>query len=338
MQSTAAIDSAVNYPLKMGKGGARREKVPEVDTEHLTDSLLSHVKCVGVQSAFLLGRYHTLEVQQAVSGPDLVDNCLGVIKALHRVQPSLMFKYSDLVGALKEVLRQFPGIKDSFTVSEQPTLWKVLSERLLVVCNHSRRVGREKAKYQEAGSRCTNHQLQKLEEIWNLFNHEVKEKKAVQVSPAKSAQSQKTDDLLDEFEVPATQESLLAEAEEVEPIPPRKRALRELAGLKKPASCKRPAASASGSSKDVKKKEAVEKKKKVGLPDEWKLADEKVTFMTYPTGAAALRLQKGKQILQVMSAQGPEHSKALATQCLKKLKEGQSLGSVKAWKNKALKK
>ena len=86
------------------------------------------------------------------------------------------------------------------------------------------------------------------------------------------------------------------------------------------------------------KKEAVEKKKKVGLPDEWKLADEKVVFMTYPTGAAALRLQKGKQILQVMSEEGPERSKVLATQCLQKLKEGQSLGSVRAWKNKALKK
>ena len=282
-----------NYSPKMGKGGIRRQKVPTVDIEHLTDALLSHVKREGVQASFLLGRYNTLEVQMAVSGQDLVDNCLGVIKALHRVQPSLLFKYSDLVTALKEVLRQFPGIKDSFTLSEQPTLWKILSERLLVVCNHCRRVGREKAKYQEAGSKLTNHQLEKLEEIWNLFNYEVKEevkeKKAVQVSPAKSAKSQKTDDLLDEFEVPATQDSLLADAEEVEPIPTRKKALRELAGLKRPASCKKPAASASASGSSGKametkkpaasasasgssgkamkvKKEAVEKKKEGRAP------------------------------------------------------------------------
>lgn len=37
----------VTMSKKKGRGGARRNKVPEVDEEHLLDSLLSHARKLG---------------------------------------------------------------------------------------------------------------------------------------------------------------------------------------------------------------------------------------------------------------------------------------------------
>ena len=117
------------------KGGPRRNKVPEVDTQHLTDSLEEYVKAMGSSAAFVLGKYMDLQVQQAVSGPGLVD-LVPLVKALHKVEQSLQFKYSDLVGSLKEVVRKFPEVKQGFPLSQQGNLPKILAERILVVCNH----------------------------------------------------------------------------------------------------------------------------------------------------------------------------------------------------------
>ena len=115
------------------KGGPRRNKVPEVDTQHLTDSLEEYVKAMGSSAGFVLGKYMDLQVQQAVSGPGLVD-LVPLVKALHKVEQSLQFKYSDLVGSLKEVVRKFPEVKQGFPLSQQGNLPKILAERILVVC------------------------------------------------------------------------------------------------------------------------------------------------------------------------------------------------------------
>ena len=86
---------------KKSRGGARRQMVPPVDHAHLVDSLVEHVKKVGVQSSFALGKYANLEVQQAVVGPDLL-NLLPLLRRLQTVQPTLEYKYSDLEQAAKK--------------------------------------------------------------------------------------------------------------------------------------------------------------------------------------------------------------------------------------------
>ncbi|CAK9030434.1 Uncharacterized protein SCF082_LOCUS19209 [Durusdinium trenchii] len=274
----------------MPKGGARREKVPEVDLNHLADSLVCHVKAVGLQGAFALGKYLNLERQQAVVGQDLVD-LLPLIKSLCKVEPSLQFKYSDLSEVLKQILKDFPGIKDSFPLSMQGTLWKTLADALLVVRNHCRRIGRDKAKYLEAGKKLSHFQLEKLEEIWAFFNEPAGQGSSPRkvgkkvVSPAKSIA---TDDFLKEFEVPATQDSLLGEAENVMPVPTRKRALRQT--MARPAASekklgKKPEARPAASKKLGKKPACQEER----LPDDWVMGDQALNFMTYKAGAVALR-------------------------------------------------
>ena len=312
---------------KNSRGGARRQMVPPVDHAHLVDSLVEHVKKVGVQSSFALGKYANLEVQQAVVGPDLV-NLLPLLRRLQTVQPTLEYKYSDLEQAAKEVLKQFPALKECWPLPQQASLSKTLAHCLLVVCNHCRRICRDKGKYSEASRKLSQLQLERMEEIWGWFNEaEPKQAQPVEASPAKSA---KTVDLLEEYQIPPTQESLadslLEEAEKAEPVPARKRALRE--AMKRPSSpLKRPAAAP----------EAMAKKKAKGLGDDFVLAEEQaVHFMTYKTGAVALRISGGQQLLQALSHKGPKESNYLAKEALSKLKAGEPLGKVRAWKAKKL--
>ena len=75
------------------KGGPRRNKVPEVDAQHLTDSLEEYVKAMGSSAAFVLGKYMDLQVQQAVSGPGLVDLVeFGESLAQSRAEPAVQIQ------------------------------------------------------------------------------------------------------------------------------------------------------------------------------------------------------------------------------------------------------
>eukprot|EP00435_Cladocopium_sp_Y103_P048119 s539_g14.t1 len=76
----------------MKKGGARRNKVPEVDQEQLQDTLFAcYVKSQGVTAAFNLGRYYkTVLAQRAVSASDLSDQ-LELLQGLASVSTQLAF-------------------------------------------------------------------------------------------------------------------------------------------------------------------------------------------------------------------------------------------------------
>lgn len=119
------------------RGGPRRTPVPQIDDERLLDTLLTHVKKVGAGQAFALGPYLHMEASQAVKGAALGD-LLHVLEALHRVSPTLEFKYSSLKSALTQVLQQFPATKEKWPLSEQGSLAKDLADTILVICNHAR--------------------------------------------------------------------------------------------------------------------------------------------------------------------------------------------------------
>ena len=57
-------------------GHARRVPVPDVDQEHLQDSLSAYVRHVGVHGAFEFGEYNGLLVSQAIRGAALVRRLL----------------------------------------------------------------------------------------------------------------------------------------------------------------------------------------------------------------------------------------------------------------------
>ena len=160
------------------RGGARRTPVPEIDDEHLLDTCLSHVRKLGETGAFALGKYLKTEVTHAVRGAALAD-LLYLLEEFHKVSPALK-------SCFTQVLQQFPGIEEKWPVSEQGDVAKALSDAILVVCNHARRISRDKGKFEEACKNLTSFQVEKLEAIRNLADQKKEETKDEQKPGAKS--------------------------------------------------------------------------------------------------------------------------------------------------------
>ena len=226
------------------RGEPRRNKTPTVDLTHLEDAIISHVRHEGVAASFRMGKYMELSTAQAAVGSSLLD-LAGLIQKLALVSPSMEFKYTDLKTAVAEALKQFPGVKDKFTIAQQSELPKLLGEALLVECAHCRRLVRDKKKFEEAASKMSLQQVQSLKELMQKIGAKCSESMDVEDTgpeelegtPAKKKRSE-SPIRLSQFEVPETpksskSDSLLAEAREAEPVPVRKRAIR--AALKRPA-------------------------------------------------------------------------------------------------------
>ncbi|CAE7339353.1 unnamed protein product, partial [Symbiodinium pilosum] len=196
------------------------------------DAIISHVRHEGVAASFRLGKYMELSTAQAAVGSSLLD-LAGLIQKLALVSPSMEFKHTDLKTG--EALKQFPGVKDKFTIAQQSELPKLLGEALLVVCAHCRRLVRDKKKFEEAASKLSLQQAQSLKELTQKIGAKRSERLNV---------------------------------EETGP--------EELEGLKKPAGAND------------------------GLSPDWSLPSAgQLTIMTYKTGAVALRVVGGRQLLQL---------------------------------------
>lgn len=221
---------------KAQKGGARRRQVPDVDEEHLLDTCLSHVQKAGVCANFCLGAYFHLESSNAVRGSALGE-VQHVIRDLLKVSPTLEFKYSTLKSVFGEVLKQFPGLKERFPVSQQGNAAKAFADGILVVCNHARRIGRDEGRLAEACSKLTSIQAAKLEEIASWLKApksgaSCEEGSVIAATPKKKVKKEEkkkregvspgTAAALEEYQIPATQdqesegESLLASAKKAQ--------------------------------------------------------------------------------------------------------------------------
>lgn len=334
---------------KKQKGGARRTQVPEVDEEHLLDTCLSHVQKAGVSASFALGAYFHTEASHAVRGSALAD-LQHVVEDLLKVSSTLEFKYSTLKRVFVEVLKQFPGLKDRFPVSQQGNAAKAFADGILVVCNHARRIGRDEGRLAEACSKLTSFQAKKLEEIAGWLKKDEQPAKrfgedkeeATPVKKKKNEEEKKgvspgTAALLEEFQIPSTQEGesedegLLASAKKSKPIPVRKALLKAEVAKKRPAACKKLAAAC--------KKPAAAKAPGTGkLGDEQSVTQPLILMPYKKVGSCAVRIRGGQQILQVKSHKGLEQSKKIAAELKKMLEDGKTLGEVKACKEKKLQK
>ena len=335
---------------KKQKGGARRTQVPEVDEEHVLDTCLSHVQKAGVSASFALGAYFHTEASHAVRGSALAD-LQHVVEDLLKVSSTLEFKYSTLKRVFVEVLKQFPGLKDRFPVSQQGNAAKAFADGILVVCNHARRIGRDEGRLAEACSKLTSFQAKKLEEIAGLLKKDEQPAKrfgedkeeATPVKKKKKNEEEKkgvspgTAALLEEFQIPSTQEGesedegLLASARKSKPIPVRKALLKAEVAKKRPAACKKPAAAC--------KKPAAAKAPGTGkLGDEQSVTQPLILMPYKKVGSCAVRIRGGQQILQVKSHKGLEQSEKIAAELKKMLEDGKTLGEVKACKEKKLQK
>lgn len=247
------------------------------------------------------------------------------------------------------MLKQFPGLKDRFPVSQQGNAAKAFADGILVVCNHARRIGRDEGRLAEACSKLTSFQAKKLEDIAGLLKKDEQPAKrfgedkeeATPVKKKKNEEEKKgvspgTAALLEEFQIPSTQEEsedegLLASAKKSNPIPVRKALLKAEVAKKRPAACKKPAAAC--------KKPAAAKAPGTGkLGDEQSVTQPLILMPYKKVGSCAVRIRGGQQILQVKSHKGLEQSKKIAAELKKMLEDGKTLGEVKACKEKKLQK
>ena len=328
--------------------------MPQIDDEHLLDVCLSHVKKVGEAHAFAFGPYLKMESTQAVRGGALGD-LQYLLADLCKGSPTLEFKYSNLKSCFSQVLQQHPAIKGRWPLSEAQNVQESLADAVLVMCNHARRISRDDAKFAEACSKLSSFQVQKLEAIREMVSHGPGKEKPVQLPVQKCAPDKKiakekgaregssparsdgTLAALQDFDIPATQESsedeLLKSAQKSVPVPTRKAALREEVaqsrGLKRPAAAlqKKPA---------CKSEVSADKKKLEKIPDAYQVTEELLLMPYKKLGSCAVRIKKGRQLIQVASPRGFEDSKKLALEMKKMLEKGKSLGQVRAWKEKQL--
>ena len=154
----------------MPPGGAKRKKTDEVDYEHLQDTLMEVVRKNGGEQAFQFGGYENLQKGQAVLGKDLAAQ-LELLQGLHKVSSNLLLKYIDLKEAFTRVLSHYPTLKARWPVQEQPFLAGKLSEYLMTVCTHARRIANPR-KFQEACNGLSDFYVAKLKQVQALVMSE----------------------------------------------------------------------------------------------------------------------------------------------------------------------
>ena len=149
----------------MGNGGPRREKVPDTDLSHLQDVLAEHVQNEGNFS--FTGYKHQLKAQ-AILGADLAENS-SLMKKLMQVQPALLFRYADLKNVMGKIVQRFSSVRESFPISQQEKAAAKLSNSLMTMCTHTRRL-RDSNRLREACSTLAAWQSSKLEELRDMLN------------------------------------------------------------------------------------------------------------------------------------------------------------------------
>ena len=111
-------------------------------------------------------------------------------------------------------------MRDKFPVTEQLKLGETLAEAILailVLCNHARRIGRDKQKCKEACSRLVNFQVDKSETIRSMLAgdattpEKAKKKKDEKQAAPSPASSHGVAAALAEFTIPPTQEEASSE-------------------------------------------------------------------------------------------------------------------------------
>lgn len=131
-----------------GRGGARGQKMAEIELEHLTDSLKGLVKSHGAETVFQFKGYFNVTKPMAVNG--LALKChVEFVEALSQVNEKLEFKFSDLKEGFSETLKAFPHVRQHFPLSTRADLNTKLSDTTMTILTHVRRL-KDERKFLEA--------------------------------------------------------------------------------------------------------------------------------------------------------------------------------------------
>eukprot|EP00435_Cladocopium_sp_Y103_P055457 s1056_g18.t1 len=330
------------------RGGPRRQKVPPIEMEHLASVLTGYVKRYGVESSFQFRDYFHLTKPMAVNGLALKDQ-VDYVEAMSQVNEELSFRFSDLKEVFSQVCKQFPTLKEQFSLELRQDLPLKLSNATMTIMTHVRRL-KDKKKFVEATKHLSHHQTSLLERLralvveGNKAEEEHKEEVAATATGSQCSDEDfiLTQDVLD-LDVPETPmkkgRGLLEEALEVSPVPPRKKVIKQV--LKRPAAregCKKSEEGmVAGSHKKPASKDSKKKKKKKASAGKDLKASYKVDTLLYmpykKKGHMAIRFRNGPQLLVVSQLGSMEKNKEGAKKCMNLFAKGKILKEVLDYKD-----
>lgn len=316
------------------RGGARRQKVPQIETEHLVDTLIGLVKKHGVQASFQFKNYFHLTRPMAIHGLSLKDQ-VAFVEGLSQVNEDLQFKFKDLKDGFTEVARTFPSLRENFDLEIRSNLVVKLANATMVILNHVRRL-KDVKKFQEACKGLSDYQVQELEKLRSLV--------AGEATPAddKTDEEVLTQELLD-MEMPGTpgmseenEEDLLKRALDTSPVPARKKVLKEHLKdekrQKKPNKGKVKGPNSKKEQKLMKKpsgKMDKTKKKQANKNPKSTYQRNSLMFMPYKKkGHMAIRLRGGPQLVVVSKLGSFKKNQAGAEKLMSMFAKGKTLEEV----------
>lgn len=332
--------------MAKGKGGHRNLKKPETDEQHVRDILDQQVRKLGVANCFCFSPYGEGITRSNACNAIGLTKAVEFITALANCAPSLTMKYGQLKDCFTSLAKKWTGLLERIPVEKQNTWPADTAEVVMILLAHTRRLA-DSNKFKECCSKATEWQIQQLDKLRKIAlrakeeepEQEISkqqrnlEKEQPQLPEETSKKPRKVekerpelDEMLAGLELPATpcsasEDLLEADADKASPIPPSKHEIKKQFGLvqKKPSGKvkgkgvatvkKRPSKGTAGDTGGTSGKAEI-------TPDE----RQKLALMPYKTGACAIRVKRGRQLLQV-KASSAEESKKLASK-LKGMMEG----------------
>ena len=124
-----------------------RLATPVYDVKKLHEAIDNFVIKVGIKRCFDLGAYHHINVSGGANGAALL-HCQGLVTCLLGVSKFALFKVNDLKQSLVELANTYSGLNQG---KQDNFAWATsLSERIMVVLNHLRRLKNSDVRLRQA--------------------------------------------------------------------------------------------------------------------------------------------------------------------------------------------
>jgi hypothetical protein len=199
----------------------------------------------GFITAFALGSYYNKPVTHAINGPEL-SSMKHLIASIVEVAPLADLKYKPMKIAFQKLLLKHADFRAQFPSRDLAAIASDLSNSLITVCNHARRL-KEEVKWSQAIAKCTLNQISALKEIKALFPKSNSESQPEDIPATQDLLDLANEQLSDGGSLPDSDEyevdeasseapSLLEEALKTPPVPSKKPEIKRIISLKRPAS------------------------------------------------------------------------------------------------------
>lgn len=162
-----AVTTGYKHKGNARKQRSKRQPTPPYEVSDLQSKLRAYVMAVGVVLAFDFGIYNSLALNNAVRGSGLV-KLQSLLTVLISVSPFCVFKLTDVKQVLTNLAMEVEGLWPGKVPVDR---WASrLSERILCISNHLRRLKNSTVRFRQAVSNLTDQDTLVLKELVSLLD------------------------------------------------------------------------------------------------------------------------------------------------------------------------